>query len=232
MAVVFSKVCYLKTQYILKPNVSLTCVSGHRNQLPPWLRKAVNKYSICAVSADYRFAPQIGISDALEDVSDSVRFCRLSLASHLDSPDSIDPLRLAVSGSSVGGYLALLAGLYVDPKPNVLAPIYPITDPLGTFFTSSQPPAMGRSRGSREDVSEFLNVNGEVVANNTADSKRMAMYLWMQHDANLAKLWKIDPTNEASARKWRLPRNVYQNGLPPTYISKYSRPRHTRFSMS
>lgn len=104
--------------------------SGHRNQLPPWLRKAATKYSICVVSADYRFAPQIGIASALEDVTDSVRFCRLDLASHLDSPEAINPLlRLAVSGSSVGGYLALLAGLYVDPKPNVLAPIYPITDP-------------------------------------------------------------------------------------------------------
>ena len=80
------------------------------------------------------------------------------------------------------------------------------------------PPAFGRPLGSRSDVEEFLKVDGEVVANVPADSKRMGMYLWMQHDANLAKLWHINVGNVEDERKWRLARNVYQNRLPPTYI--------------
>jgi dipeptidyl aminopeptidase/acylaminoacyl peptidase len=77
---------------------------------------------------------------------------------------------------------------------------------------------MGKSPGSKEDIQDFLDAEGEVVANCAHDSKRMAMYLWMQRDANLAKLWRIDPDDVANARQWRLPRNVYENRLPPTYV--------------
>lgn len=77
---------------------------------------------------------------------------------------------------------------------------------------------MGRPLGSKEEIREFLDPQADVVANNETDSKRMAMYLWMQHDANLAKLWKIDDSAPARAKKWRLPRNVFACRLPPAYI--------------
>lgn len=101
-------------------------LQGHRNQLTPWMRRAVEDQKLAVISADYRFAPQVGVADILQDVQDSIRFIRTELASHLDNPSAIDQTRLAVSGSSAGGYLALLAGLYVDPKPNVILPIYPM----------------------------------------------------------------------------------------------------------
>ena len=89
--------------------------------------------------------------------------------------------RLAVSGSSAGGYLALLSGLYVEPKPNVILPIYPITDPLGWFFITPQPPAFGRPILSEEELAEYLDPNAEAVAN-CVPSGDAAMH-WM------AELW-------------------------------------------
>ncbi|KAM3419470.1 hypothetical protein BST61_g5396 [Cercospora zeina] len=179
------------------------------------------------ISADYRFAPQVGVADIVQDVQDGVRFIRTELASHLENPNAIDPTRLAVSGSSAGGYLALLSGLYIDPKPNVILPIYPMstlissvtisTDPLGTFFTNPQPPAMGRTIRPREEVAEFLDPDAAPVANNPNDSPRQNMYMHMQADASLAKLWKVSE-DPAAARKWRLSRNVYQSRLPPAYF--------------
>ena len=105
---------------------------GHRHQIAAWMRKAPQQHGIAVISADYRFAPQVHVKEIVEDVKDCIVFIRTSLALQLD--DKIDGSRLAVSGSSAGGYLALFAGLYVDPKPNVILPIYPITDPLGWFF--------------------------------------------------------------------------------------------------
>jgi acetyl esterase/lipase len=195
-------------------------LQGHRNTLPRHLRNAVQQYEIAVISADYRLAPQVSVADILADVQDCIAFIRTRLAAQLPQTSTttttLDPTRLAVSGSSAGGYLALLAGLYADPKPAVVLPIYPITDPLGTFFTTRQPPAMGRPLKAREELAEFLDPAGEVVANNPGDSVRQHLYVRMQHDANLAALWKV-PGRPAGDR-FRVARNVYAQRCPPAYF--------------
>jgi acetyl esterase/lipase len=90
------------------------------------MRKGVQKYGYACISADYRLAPQVGVAEILEDVKDCVAYIRNELTSEVDH-DAIDVSSIAVSGSSAGGYLALLAGLYVEDI-RCLAPIYPITD--------------------------------------------------------------------------------------------------------
>lgn len=87
------------------------------------MRRGVQKYGYACVSADYRLAPQASVGEILDDVKDCIKFIRNELSSHVDK-GVLDVSRLAVSGSSAGGYLALLAGLYADPKPNVILPIY------------------------------------------------------------------------------------------------------------
>ena len=180
------------------------------------MRKAVQKYGLAVISADYRFAPQVHVKDILEDVKDCISFIRNDLSRQIGN-DKIDGSRLAVSGSSAGGYLALLAGLYADPKPTVILPIYPITDPLGWFFITSQPPPFGRPLLSREELASFLDPKGEVQVNNDpVEGVRRNMYVRMMHDANLAELYHV-PTSE-EAKPYRVSRNIYERGLPPTYV--------------
>lgn len=153
-------------------------LQGHRNALAPHMRRAVSKHNLCVVSADYRLAPQATIAEIASDVYDCVGYLRTELVSQLGE-GVVDVSRLAVSGSSAGGYLALLAGINVDPKPNAIVPIYPITDPLGSFFTTPQPPPMGRPSVEREEVAEFLDPKAAVVANNEPRGPRGNMYVRM-----------------------------------------------------
>ncbi|KAK4634088.1 hypothetical protein CLAFUW4_01418 [Fulvia fulva] len=190
-------------------------IQGHRSSLAPHMRNAVKKHNLAVISADYRLAPQATVQEILEDVQDCVEFIREKLSGQVGE-GVLDTTRIAVSGSSAGGYLALLAGLYVEPKPNVIAPIYPITDPLGTFFTNPQPPAMGRPFVERDEVAEFLDPKAPQVASNDSNSARSKMYIRMMHDANLAKLWSVPEGKEAD--KWRLSRQVYGRGTPPAYV--------------
>ena len=95
--------------------------------VPAWTSTATR------ASADYRLAPQVSVGEILEDVKDGIVYARHALPAEIPA-GVLDVSRLVVSGSSAGGYLALLAGLYVEPKPHVLLPIYQITDTLGTFF--------------------------------------------------------------------------------------------------
>jgi len=192
-------------------------LQGNRNQLAAHMRKGVQKYGYACISADYRFAPQIHVNDILEDVKDCIAFIRNELPSYVEE-GALDVSRLAVSGSSAGGYLSLLAGLYVEPKPNVLLPIYPITDPLGTFFTNPQPAPMGRYAASKEELAQYLDPNAEPVANcgPLPDDERMNMYVCMLRSANLAELYGVAEASQAEP--FRISRCVYQHGLPPAYF--------------
>jgi acetyl esterase/lipase len=188
-------------------------LQGKRTSVAPHMLGAVEKYNLAVVSADYRLAPQVGVKDIYEDVRDCVAFIRDQLPKKVGD-GVIDASRLAVSGSSAGGYLAFLAGLYVDPKPKVILPIYPITDPLGSFFTTSQPPAMGGSEPDLEAVKPYTDRSADVVAYNEPDSKRNGMYGYMLKSANLAELLGVKKGDDS----WRVARKVYQRGLPPAYI--------------
>jgi len=188
-------------------------LQGKRTSTAPHMLRAVNKYGIALCSADYRLAPQVGVADILEDVKDCITFIRNELPKHAGD-GAVDVSRLAVSGSSAGGYLALLAGLYAEPKPQVILPIYPITDPIGGYFVVSQPPSFGGPLIERETVAPFLDPSGEVVAFNEEDSKRQSMYAWMLASANLAELLRIKPGDDT----FRISKMVHERKLPPTYV--------------
>jgi acetyl esterase/lipase len=201
-------------------------LQGHREKVAPHMLESVQKHGHALISADYRLAPQVGVQDIFSDVEDCVTFIRQSdgLAAHLkDTGDesAVDATRLAVSGSSAGGYLALLAGLHVEPKPKVILPIYPITDPLGIFFTTSQ---LGSSKAGNVDASvqPYLDLSVAAVANNPPGSSRGNMYSYMLSHANLAELLhfdtKTDPQHNSSNDKWRVAKQIAKCKLPPAYI--------------
>jgi acetyl esterase/lipase len=191
--------------------------------VPPHFVEALQKYRFAFISADYRLAPQVGVTDIFEDVKDCIAYVRSpqGLTNDLVAQNEnrvIDTDRLAVSGSSAGGYLALLAGLYVDPKPKAIMPIYPITDPLGAFFITPQPIPMDKTV-EESKIAEFMDPSGPVVANNDPKSDRTFSYFWMMQSANLARLLKIPDARGEDQDRWRISRQIRKHGLPPTYTA-------------
>ncbi|KAL3440267.1 Alpha/Beta hydrolase protein [Aspergillus insuetus] len=195
-------------------------LQGRRDTIAPHMRAGVEKYKYIAISADYRLAPQVGVAEILEDVRDCITFIRTELSSILGN--IADVSRLAVSGSSAGGYLALLAGLYVEPKPNVIVPIYPITDPLGTFFTKPQPIPEGKHAASKDEMSPYLDPHAPITTSSGRSpyDPRGYMYNYMLRTATLAQLLGIssNDTNASTAAPYRISRNIQEHGLPPAYI--------------
>lgn len=189
-------------------------LQGKRDSVAPHMLRAGKNHNFAVISADYRLAPQVGVAEIFEDVKDCVAFIRHGSLKDALGEGVVDTTRLAVSGSSAGGYLALLAGLYVEPKPKVLLPIYPITDPLGTFFTTSQPHPFGGPPPDLEALKPFIDPNAEVVAYNEGDSKRNGMYMYMLQEANLASLLRVKPGDDT----FRIGKQIYEHRLPPSYI--------------
>ena len=212
-------------------------LGGSRWDIPQHMYDGISKWKYTLVSADYRLAPQVGIQEIFEDVKDCIKFVRdrQGLAALLPA-NTMDSARFAVSGSGDGGYLALLAGLHVTPRPGVVLAISPISDPLGLFFTISQPWDHWDETEQEDmpvEVAESLlapslDPNGEAVAYHVDDSLadgdawRHLLYKYALHRGNLGELLHLgstpnaqrDPTND----KWRIAKQLDVRKLPPTYI--------------
>lgn len=84
------------------------------------------------VSIDYRLAPETKLQGIIEDVRDAIHWVREK------GPDlyQIDPRRVAVVGHSAGGYLALMAGFIVEPRPQALIAFYGYGDVDGEWLAT------------------------------------------------------------------------------------------------
>ena len=151
-------------------------LQGWRKGLAPHLLRGVRRHDYCLISVDYRLAPQVKIDEIVADCVDALHFIqKMKIHGTRDE--------IAVSGGSAGGYLALLVALRVPFVKACLA-IYPITNPLGSFFTTSQP----CPDYNIDDLQPFIDPHSKVMSYNTPDSPRDTMYFWMMHEANLAQL--------------------------------------------
>jgi len=189
---------------------------------------ATRSWSFALVSADYRLAPQAGIEEMLDDVQDCIGFIRdpAGLAATLPK-GTVDINRLAVSSTADGGYLALLAGIYVYPKPQAVLAISPITDPLGSSFRTSRTwDKLDRKGLSTTDaqaaLKPLLDRNGQVVSNSEDMPDRKLMFKYMLARGNLAELLHLDTTNtppgDFKNKTWRIAKQIRDRGLPPTFI--------------
>ncbi len=104
---------------------------GGRNGVPRNLLDLCRDEGYALVSIDYRLAPQVKVPDIIEDVKEAFRWVRGRGAeiAHLD------PHRIVVAGGSAGGYLTLMTGIAVDPKPLALVAYWGYGDVDGDWYT-------------------------------------------------------------------------------------------------
>ena len=84
-----------------------------RKAMARWLDPQ-NKHVV--ISIDYRLAPETKLPGIIEDVQDAFRWI------HEQGPQllNIDPEKLIVAGGSAGGYLTLMTGFCIKPRPKAL----------------------------------------------------------------------------------------------------------------
>ncbi|MCE9567259.1 MAG: alpha/beta hydrolase [Planctomycetes bacterium] len=106
-------------------------VTGNRAGVPKNLLDLCRQEGFALVSIDYRLAPEVKLPDIISDVDDAFRWLRE------DGPKllNIDPNRMIVSGGSAGGYLTLMVGTRLKPKPKALVAYWGYGDVDGDWLS-------------------------------------------------------------------------------------------------
>jgi acetyl esterase/lipase len=123
-------------------------IMGSR-RLPPNSRilRSLLDAGFTVVSIDYRLAPETKLPEIIEDVQDAFRWLRTTAGTLRIEPD-----RVAVCGGSAGGYLTLMSGFAVNPKPKALVSYWGYGDIVGAWYSRPDPFYLRQPAVTREQA--------------------------------------------------------------------------------
>jgi acetyl esterase/lipase len=89
---------------------------------------------LAVVAIDYRLAPETKLPEILTDVQDAFAWIRNEGPAY-----GLDGDRIGVMGHSAGGYLALMCGVVVQPRPRAIVSFYGYGDIVGEWYAQPDP---------------------------------------------------------------------------------------------
>jgi acetyl esterase/lipase len=166
---------------------------------PGSLLEAMLNAGYVVVSIDYRLAPQVKLPAIIEDVMDACTWVRREGPKRF----GMKPDELFVMGESAGGYLTLMSGWRVQPRPRALVSFWGYGDIAGSWY--SKPDAFYRQK--------------QLVTKEETEKSAALLYLYCrQHGLWPKVLTDHDPETEPRAFDPFCPvRNVTPE-YPPTML--------------
>lgn len=134
-------------------------IMGHRENLSGPVKDFALTNGYVLVSFDYRLAPETRLPAIIEDVEDAFRWLRREGPKRFH----IDPDRVAVTGGSAGGYLTLVTGYRIQPRPRVLLAFFGYGDLIGDWYSNPSPHSRHNQRKITPDEA-WRQVSGPAVA--------------------------------------------------------------------
>ncbi len=110
-------------------------INGHRESVSQRVRNFALTNGYVLVSFDYRLAPETKLPGIIEDLEDAFRWLRREGPQRFHTA----PDRVAVTGGSAGGYLTLVTGHRVEPRPRVLLAFWGYGDLVGDWYSTPSP---------------------------------------------------------------------------------------------
>jgi acetyl esterase/lipase len=192
-------------------------IFGNRETLNPDQMTTYLRAGCVVAAVDYRLAPETKLPTIIEDIQDAYRWLRES------GPNlfQIDPDRIAVIGHSAGGYLTLMTGFCVKPRPRALVSFYGYGDIIGEWY--SRPDPFYRQYPLVPTEEAYGNVGNAAITGTSFEGKqaenRYRFYLYCRQQG----LWPReiaghDPNKEAD---WFVPYCPVHNvtpEYPPTLL--------------
>jgi acetyl esterase/lipase len=192
-------------------------ISGSRKSPPQNLLDLCRDEGYALVSIDYRLAPEVKLPEIIADVGDAFRWVRGDGAKEC----RLDPARVVVTGGSAGGYLTLMTGVVVRPRPTALVAYWGYGDVDGDWYT--KPSEFYRKQVALIDRAEaYKGVGGKVVTGSEdgIDFKaRGRFYLYLRQNGLWTKeVTGFDPATERAKLDPYCPVRSISPEYPPTLL--------------
>ena len=196
-------------------------ISGSRSQLPPYQLERYIQAGFTVVSIDYRLAPETQLEQIIEDLRDAYAWIITRGPQYF----GLDGERVAVVGHSAGGYLTLMAGHCVQPRPKAVVAFYGYGDIIGEWYTRPDPFYCKQAPVSIEDARRTV---GNGVVTEARGGERGRFYLYCRqtgrwpievagHDPDLEQGWFKDfcPLHNVTSN---YPPALLIHGVPDTDV--------------
>ena len=203
-------------------------IMGDRGGVDRRVKQAFLKRGYALVSIDYRLAPETKLPAIIEDLRDAYAWL------HEEGPRlfGADTRRIAVAGGSAGGYLTLMTGFCVKPRPAALVSFWGYGDIAGDWYIKPSQFYRKQPLVAKEDA--WKGVSGPpVTARKRGDRGPGRFYLYCRQQG----LWTtnvsgFDPrTQDRSLTPYCPVRNVTKD-YPPTLLIHGTRDTDVPFEQS
>lgn len=137
-------------------------INGNRERVNPSVLKLAEEKGYALVSFDYRLAPETKLPALISDIEAAFQW----LANDGAKQFHLDPQRIVAAGESAGGYLALVTGYRVSPRPKAIAALYGYGSLTGDWYSQPSPhPRHNEKKISQEEA--LAQSDGIVVSDHT-----------------------------------------------------------------
>ncbi len=207
---------YRKQDDLIRPAILYihggALIMGNRSWLDPVQAQKYVDAGYTIISIDYRLSPQAKLNQIIEDLAEAYRWVRI------DGPTllRIDPNRIALVGHSAGGYLALMGGFRLKPRPAAVVSFYGYGDIAGDWYSRPDPFYNRQPAVTREEA--YRAVGTGVVAEDPV-AKREPFYLYTRQQG----LWPREVAGHNPATEPRTfdplcPLRNITKAYPPTLL--------------
>ncbi|MCX5770048.1 MAG: alpha/beta hydrolase [Candidatus Hydrogenedentes bacterium] len=165
-------------------------------------------------SIDYRLAPETKLPEIIKDVQDAFAWLREQ------GPDLFggNPDQIGVQGGSAGGYLTLMTGFCIQPRPKALVSYFGYGDIVGEWYSKPDPFYCTKPMVSKEEAMSA--VGQGIPCGNPQGNRRGDFYLYCRQQG----IWPnevvgIDPHTTPDSFVPFCPVKNVTPAYPPTLLA-------------
>lgn len=190
-------------------------IVGHRESITSQVRQLAEERGYALVSFDYRLAPETKLPALISDIEAAFRWLSKDGATQFH----LDPERIVVVGASAGGYLTLVTGYRVQPRPKALVSLFGYGDLTGDWYST---PSLHRRHNEQKVTRESADAQTDgTIISDARQRSGSGIMIYLHYRQNGIWPEQVSGFNRASIEEKIAPFEPVRNvsaAYPPTLL--------------